>query len=63
MWVLESRGLPARWAELDRFEGDDYRRVLVPVRLRERPMVVADLYALRGADRQDGRDRRASAAD
>ena len=47
MWVLESKGLPARWAELDRFEGDEYRRVLVPVRLPNARMLAANLYALR----------------
>lgn len=29
--LFESLDLPAHWARLDGFEGDDYRRIVVPV--------------------------------
>jgi gamma-glutamylcyclotransferase (GGCT)/AIG2-like uncharacterized protein YtfP len=31
MLVLQSDALPAHWARLDAFEGEHYRRILVPV--------------------------------
>ncbi len=42
--LLCSAALPARWAQLDAFEGDGYRRILVPVRLDDGSLVVANLY-------------------
>ncbi|HET8945843.1 MAG TPA: gamma-glutamylcyclotransferase, partial [Candidatus Polarisedimenticolia bacterium] len=48
--VLESRGLPAAWTDLDRFEGPEYLRILVPVfRADARTFrTVANLYAAAG---------------
>lgn len=47
--VFTSRELPAHWARLDAFEGDAYRRIVVPVRLgTER--VPANIYVLRQAE-------------
>jgi gamma-glutamylcyclotransferase (GGCT)/AIG2-like uncharacterized protein YtfP len=42
--VLTSPQLPEHWARLDEFEGDDYRRILVPVTLAGGAIVVANLY-------------------
>lgn len=48
--VLASPMLPGAWPELDRFEGPEYRRILVPVftpgrRDERRLSTVANLYA------------------
>jgi gamma-glutamylcyclotransferase (GGCT)/AIG2-like uncharacterized protein YtfP len=43
--VLTSAALPEHWARLDEFEGKDYRRILVPVRLTDGAVLVANLYA------------------
>lgn len=45
--VLTSPRLPEAWPRLDRFEGAEYRRLLVPVLTREerRLLTVAHLYA------------------
>ncbi|MGE3173434.1 MAG: gamma-glutamylcyclotransferase [Planctomycetota bacterium] len=45
--VLEAVALPARWAQLDAFEGADYVRVLVPVRTADGRTRVANLYQAR----------------
>jgi gamma-glutamylcyclotransferase (GGCT)/AIG2-like uncharacterized protein YtfP len=46
--LLTSDGLPALWPDLDRFEGDDYMRILVPVFSESGGLVaVANLYELR----------------
>lgn len=43
--LLTSDALPAHWCRIDEFEGDDYRRVLVPVRDEaQRVIAVANLY-------------------
>jgi gamma-glutamylcyclotransferase (GGCT)/AIG2-like uncharacterized protein YtfP len=42
--LLTADGLPAAWARLDEFERPDYVRVLVPVRLRDGALAVANLY-------------------
>jgi len=42
--LLVADGLPAAWARLDAFEGRDYVRVLVPVRLDTGALAVANLY-------------------
>jgi gamma-glutamylcyclotransferase (GGCT)/AIG2-like uncharacterized protein YtfP len=42
--VLTSSLLPEHWARLDEFEGQDYRRILVPVTLASGATVVANLY-------------------
>lgn len=44
--VLRSAALPAHWEHLDAFEGDDYCRVLAPVRCGD-TTTVANLYARR----------------
>lgn len=43
--VLTSPRLPEAWARLDRFEGEEYRRVLVLVFLPGGDVTVANLYA------------------
>ena len=56
VWVLTAPALASAWSELDRFEGEGYRRILVPVFAKEmgsaqeetgerRPYTVANLYA------------------
>ncbi len=42
--VLTSAALPEHWARLDDFEGPDYRRILVSVRLPNDTNLVAYLY-------------------
>jgi gamma-glutamylcyclotransferase (GGCT)/AIG2-like uncharacterized protein YtfP len=42
--VLTSAALPEHWARLDDFEGADYRRILVPVRLPDGTTLVAYVY-------------------
>ena len=44
--LLESEALAGDWARLDRFEGDEYLRILVPVETDD-GVEVANLYALR----------------
>ena len=39
-----SEHLPLHWARLDEFEGEDYRRILVPVYDEGQFMTVANLY-------------------
>jgi gamma-glutamylcyclotransferase (GGCT)/AIG2-like uncharacterized protein YtfP len=56
--VLAAPALAAAWPELDRFEGAEYRRILVPVfapgRADERRLyTVANLYAAAGTDPGD----------
>lgn len=46
--VLTSADLPARWPDLDEFEGAEYLRILVPVLDDQDEVLVANLYALRG---------------
>ncbi|MGI9147889.1 MAG: molybdopterin cofactor-binding domain-containing protein, partial [Chloroflexota bacterium] len=48
--VLTSAALPQHWARLDAFEGTDYRRMLVPVRLPDGTSLVANIYAYIGAE-------------
>jgi gamma-glutamylcyclotransferase (GGCT)/AIG2-like uncharacterized protein YtfP len=43
--VFTSADLPAHWARLDAFEGEDYRRVLVEVEVAGET-VTANLYAV-----------------
>lgn len=42
--VLHSGVLPAHWPRLDAFEGDEYRRILVPIVLAAGGSTVANLY-------------------
>lgn len=44
VWLLHSRELPTQWQALDAFEGDDYRRILVPVWHGDQLFAVANLY-------------------
>jgi gamma-glutamylcyclotransferase (GGCT)/AIG2-like uncharacterized protein YtfP len=44
VWVLTSGSLPAHWARLDEFEGVDYRRVVVPVKLVGGATLLANIY-------------------
>lgn len=44
--MLASDELPAHWPRLDEFEGEQYLRILVPVRLAGGRVAVANLYAL-----------------
>ena len=45
--ILEAADLPAHWDRLDAFEGDEYRRVVVPVKLDYGEMMNCSIYALR----------------
>jgi gamma-glutamylcyclotransferase (GGCT)/AIG2-like uncharacterized protein YtfP len=45
--VLSSERLPEHWRRIDRFEGETYRRILVPVRLRKGTAGVAHIYESR----------------
>ncbi|MBT9313227.1 gamma-glutamylcyclotransferase family protein [Leptothoe kymatousa] len=45
--VFCSEHLAAHWAELDEFEGEDYRRVVVNVKMQNDEMVEAYVYVLR----------------
>jgi gamma-glutamylcyclotransferase (GGCT)/AIG2-like uncharacterized protein YtfP len=47
--VLTSDALPEHWARLDAFEGSEYCRILVPVRLPSGTIVVANLYEYVGS--------------
>ena len=53
--LLESDALPACWERLDAFEGDAYRRTLIPFFLDEGGWTVGQIYVLanrpRGADK------------
>lgn len=42
--VLDSADLPLHWDRLDAFEGDAYRRILVPVTFSDGRTTVANLY-------------------
>ncbi|MBI4248081.1 MAG: hypothetical protein HY611_01155 [Elusimicrobia bacterium] len=44
--VLWSSELPKRWTDLDRFEGEQYRRVLVPIE-EQKEIMVANIYSRR----------------
>ena len=43
--IFESDDLPAHWERLDVFEGDGYRRIVVPVET-PKGVVDANIYAL-----------------
>lgn len=45
--LLESDELPAHWARLDAFEGEEYRRTQVAVHRTDTKPVMASIYALR----------------
>ena len=42
-WLLTSAALPQKFPELDAFEGEPYRRVIIPARLGIR-RVLANIY-------------------
>ncbi len=43
-WLVTSPGLPAKYRELDDFEGEDYTRRLIPAEVGRR-LVIAYIYA------------------
>ncbi len=43
-WLLTSPDLPRKFPELDAFEGEGYRRVVIPARVGRR-LVLAQVYA------------------
>lgn len=43
--LFASEALPAHWARLDEFEGGQYLRILVPVRMADGMLEIANLYA------------------
>lgn len=45
--LFSSTELPRHWARIDAFEGDDYRRILIPVGLDGGDRVVANIYEVR----------------
>lgn len=45
--VFTSPELPDHWDRLDEFEGDDYRRIVIPVELVDGTRVVAQIYAVK----------------
>jgi gamma-glutamylcyclotransferase (GGCT)/AIG2-like uncharacterized protein YtfP len=45
--VLRSPALPAAWDHLDRFEGDGYRRIVVPIFRANRLVGVGNISAIR----------------
>ncbi len=47
--VLCSRALPTAWDRLDRFEGEGYSRILVPIFRADKLAGVGNLYAIRQA--------------
>lgn len=49
VWVLHATDLPRHWARLDEFEGEEYRRVLVPVvNAAGETVLIANLYEAAG---------------
>jgi len=44
--VFSSADLPHYWSRLDEFEGDEYRRILVPVEIEGGEMEICNVYAL-----------------
>lgn len=45
--LFSSPELPQHWTRIDAFEGDDYRRILIPVGLDGGDRVVANIYEVR----------------
>ena len=43
-WLLDSPDLPDEWSRLDRFEGEQYRRLPVPFHLPDGSWKVAQVY-------------------
>lgn len=48
-YVLSSENLSHRWTELDKFEGEEYERVLAPITILSGEQVQAYVYVLRNA--------------
>ena len=44
--VFQSENLPEHWDQLDEFEGDEYKRILSPVKLEDGSTIEAYLYVL-----------------
>jgi gamma-glutamylcyclotransferase (GGCT)/AIG2-like uncharacterized protein YtfP len=51
--LLTSADLPAHWERLDRFEGPDYRRILVPFSSAHGLIAVGNLYEIERDSRLD----------
>jgi gamma-glutamylcyclotransferase (GGCT)/AIG2-like uncharacterized protein YtfP len=51
--LFTSLDLPAHWARIDEFEGKDYQRILVPVRLVTGATTVANIYEAKGKTAAD----------
>ncbi len=47
VWVLSAGELVDRWPQLDRFEGPDYVRSLIPVFSQSRLLCIANIYLAR----------------
>ncbi len=45
--IFSSDNLEKHWDELDQFEGDEYRRVLIEVKTKDKMYVDAYIYILR----------------
>lgn len=44
--VFSSADLPHYWSRLDEFEGDEYRRILVPAEIESSELEICNVYAL-----------------
>lgn len=42
--VLESAELPDHWQRLDEFEGEQYKRICIPVERKDHPLEIANIY-------------------
>ncbi len=42
-WLFTSEALPEKFPELDAFEGEPYRRIIIPARVGDR-LVLANIY-------------------
>lgn len=47
-YVFVSEHLAEHWAALDEFEGEEYERVAVDVRLESGEIMHSEIYALKG---------------
>ena len=57
-FVFSSDEIAAHWTRLDEFEGEGYKRALVPATLRDGTIVQAYIYALRGNESSPPSKRR-----
>ena len=49
-YLFTSRELSSRWAELDRFEGDEYERLVAGVTLENGELAPANIYVLKASE-------------